>query len=147
MNNMVKADDTQDDLRDRPAAVRAGEELDIGRLREYLEPVLGQSSGALSGLSLSSWKGSQYPGGFSNLTYLLTVGTEKFVLRRPPFGSKVKSAHDMGREFRILSALENIFPYAPRPIHFCTEQDVLGCDFCPALRESSSARTIRLAWC
>lgn len=131
---MVTADDTQDDLRDRATAVRPGEELDIERLREYLAPALEQfswpvSTVPVSSWPLSSWKVSQFPGGFSNLTYLLTIGPEKFVLRRPPFGNRVKSAHDMGREFRILSALENIFPYAPRPIHFCTDQDVLGCDF------------------
>ncbi|MES3006856.1 MAG: phosphotransferase family protein [Pseudomonadota bacterium] len=121
---MVTAGATQEDLRDRPTAVRAGEELDIARLREYLGPVLGQSS-----LPMSAWEISQFPAGFSNLTYLLTVGSEKFVLRRPPFGSTVKSAHDMGREFRILSALAPAFPYAPNPLHFCTDQDVLGCDF------------------
>jgi aminoglycoside phosphotransferase (APT) family kinase protein len=123
---MVVMDDSQDDLRDRPTAVRAGEELDVARLREYLTPALGLS---LSALPQSAWRVTQFPGGFSNLTYLLTVGQDQYVLRRPPFGSKVKSAHDMGREFRILSALEQVYPYAPRPLHFCTDQDVLGCDF------------------
>lgn len=111
----------QAELLDKAGAIRAGEELDIAVLRDYLAPVLG--------LPLGNLQVSQFPGGFSNLTYLLTAGTDKWVLRRPPFGSKVKSAHDMGREFRVLSALEGVYPYAPRPVHFCTDHNVLGCDF------------------
>ncbi len=108
-------------LLDKAGAVRAGEELDLDVLRDYLQPVLG---GDISALQVQ-----QFPGGFSNLTYLLSVGSQKWVLRRPPFGSKVKSAHDMGREFKILSALGDVFPYAPTPLHFCQDHDVLGCDF------------------
>lgn len=110
-----------EELLDKAGAVRPGEELDLERLREHLQPVLGGD--------LRDLKVTQFPGGFSNLTYLLSNGSNKWVLRRPPFGSKVKSAHDMGREFRILSALGPVFPYAPTPVHFCTDQDVLGCDF------------------
>jgi len=51
------------------------------------------------------------------------------VLRRPPFGSKVKSAHDMGREVRILSHLAPIWPLAPRPIRYCEDESVLGAKF------------------
>ncbi len=109
-------------LLDKATQVRAGEELDLVRLREYLRPVLGTS--------LDSLQVQQFPGGFSNLTYLLSVGEQQWVLRRPPFGSKVKSAHDMGREFKVLTALGNgVFPYAPTPIHFCQDHDILGCDF------------------
>ena len=108
-------------LVDQAQTVRQGEELDLNILREYLRPVLGS---LVDGLSVK-----QFPGGYSNLTYLLASGDQKWVLRRPPFGSKVKSAHDMGREFKILSALENVFPYAPKPIHFCEDHNVLGCDF------------------
>jgi aminoglycoside phosphotransferase (APT) family kinase protein len=108
-------------LLDRAGAVRPGEELDAQRLREYLAPVLG--------CSLRNLQISQFPGGFSNLTYLLSAGENSWVLRRPPFGSRVKSAHDMGREFRVLSALEGVFPYSPRPVHFCTDHSLLGCDF------------------
>ena len=108
-------------LVDQAQAVREGEEIDLNVLRDYLRPVLG---GLVDDLSVR-----QFPGGFSNLTYLLCSGDEKWVLRRPPFGSKVKSAHDMGREFKVLSALEKVFPYAPRPIHFCDDHSILGCDF------------------
>lgn len=101
--------------------MREGEELDLDCLRQYLEPVLGQAAATL--------EIKQFPGGFSNLTYLLSSGQDRWVLRRPPFGSKVKSAHDMSREFKILSALQKVFPYGPVPVHFCEDHDVLGCDF------------------
>ncbi|MDX1490178.1 MAG: phosphotransferase family protein [Pseudohongiellaceae bacterium] len=108
-------------LLDKAGEVRAGEELDVNLLRDYLSPILG--------LPLSDLQITQFPGGFSNLTYLLSSGDDRWVLRRPPFGSKVKSAHDMGREYTMLSALENVFPYAPSPKHFCKDHSLLGCDF------------------
>jgi len=109
-------------------AVRAGEELDIDRLRRYLGPVLDEP--------LVDLRIRQFPDGFSNLTYLLCAGgsgpsssERRWVLRRPPVGNQVKSAHDMGREFRVLQALQPVFPPAPRPLHFCDDHAVLGCDF------------------
>jgi aminoglycoside phosphotransferase (APT) family kinase protein len=78
----------------------------------------------------------QFPGGFSNLTYLVSLmdgvhgaTSREYVLRRPPFGSKVKSAHDMGREFRILSRLHPHYPAAPRPVCFCEDENVMGAKF------------------
>ena len=109
------------DLIDKAGVIRDGEELDLEALQQHLEPILGASAAEL--------QIKQFPGGFSNLTYLLSSGVEKWVLRRPPFGSKVKSAHDMSREFKILSAIQEVFPYGPKPIHFCENSDVLGCDF------------------
>ena len=109
------------DLIDRPGAIREGEELDLDALKQHLEPVLGAKAANLTV--------KQFPGGHSNLTYLLSSGDEQWVLRRPPFGSKVKSAHDMSREYRILSALQTVFPYGPVPIHFCDDHSVIGCDF------------------
>lgn len=108
-------------LQDQAGAIREGEELDLALLREHLEPVLGNR--------VANLEVTQFPGGHSNLTYLLSSGEEKWVLRRPPFGSTVKSAHDMSREYKILSALKDVFPYGPVPVHFCEDQDVLGCDF------------------
>ena len=72
---------------DKPRDIRAGEELDVAKLSAYLEREFGP--GDVSVL--------QFPGGHSNLTYLVRHGEREYVLRRPPFGSKVKSAHDMGR--------------------------------------------------
>ena len=77
------------DLLDQAGEIREGEELDVQRLKEHLRPVLGER--------VASLQIRQFPGGFSNLTYLLGCGNDKWVLRRPPFGSKVKSAHDMSR--------------------------------------------------
>ncbi|MEQ8952597.1 MAG: phosphotransferase family protein, partial [Gammaproteobacteria bacterium] len=109
------------ELIDRAGEIREGEELDLQRLRQYLQPLLGEAASAL--------QIKQFPGGFSNLTYLLSSGDQHWVLRRPPFGSKVKSAHDMSREFTILSALKGVFAYGPEPIHFCEDHDVIGSDF------------------
>lgn len=108
-------------LVDTAGAIRDGEELDLEALKQHLEPILGASVARL--------QINQFPGGFSNLTYLLSNGSEKWVLRRPPFGSQVKSAHDMSREFKILSAIKDVFPYGPKPVHFCEDRGVLGCDF------------------
>lgn len=109
------------DFLDKSSAPRAGEELDLGKLEAYLKAQLPGLDGPLSV--------EQFPSGFSNLTYLLRVGEKDLVLRRPPFGSKVKSAHDMGREFRVLSALHPIYPPAPRPLLICDDPEVMGAQF------------------
>ena len=72
---------------DQPRAVRTGEELDLAKLTAFVEKELG-AHGTVSV--------EQFPGGHSNLTYCIHHGDREYVLRRPPFGSKVKSAHDMG---------------------------------------------------
>lgn len=71
----------------------------------------------------------QFPGGSSNLTYLVRAGTEEYVLRRPPFGNTVKSAHDMSREFNVLSKLSAVYPPAPKPLLFCDDASVFGSEF------------------
>jgi aminoglycoside phosphotransferase (APT) family kinase protein len=100
--------------------VRAGEELDVTRLEPYLRQKLG-GDGALAV--------EQFPQGHSNLTYLLRWGGREMVLRRPPFGNQVKSAHDMGREYRVLSKLCTVYPPAPRPYLYCEDDSVLGVPF------------------
>ncbi|MNY49225.1 Phosphotransferase enzyme family protein [compost metagenome] len=72
---------------------------------------------------------SQFPGGASNLTYLLQYPGQEFVLRRPPFGHKAKSAHDMGREYRILNQLNSGFPYCPKAYVHCTNESIIGAEF------------------
>lgn len=106
---------------DRPAAVRPGEELDIERLDRYLKGQLPDLSGALAV--------EQFPSGFSNLTYLLRYDEQQLVLRRPPFGAKIKSAHDMGREYKILSGLIQVYPKVPRPLLYCQDESVIGAPF------------------
>lgn len=105
---------------DRAAPVRSGEEIDSARLSEYL----GAHLDLPRAIAIE-----QFPSGFSNLTYLLRCGEAEYVLRRPPFGSKVKTAHDMGREFRVLSALAPVYPKAPRPFLACDDPSVIGAPF------------------
>jgi aminoglycoside phosphotransferase (APT) family kinase protein len=72
---------------------------------------------------------TQFPGGFSNLTYCLQTATDEYVLRRPPFGANIKSAHDMGREFKVLSLLKPHYNKIPQPIVYCEDEAVLGAPF------------------
>ena len=106
---------------DQPGPIRAGEELDEGRLEKFLLQHLPASTGPLTI--------EQFPSGFSNLTYLLRLGDREWVLRRPPFGNQVKTAHDMGREYRVLSRLCDVYPPAPRPALYCNDPAVLGDEF------------------
>ena len=99
--------------------MRPGEELDVAALSAC---VAAQRGGDLS-ISVE-----QFPGGHSNLTYCVRHGDADYVLRRPPFGSKVKSAHDMGREVSVLSKLAT-YPYAPRVLAYEPTGDVLGAPF------------------
>lgn len=108
-------------LLDEAAPVRDGEALDPRRLGEYL-------AAQLPGLALPVAV-RQFPSGFSNLTYLLTAGSRELVLRRPPQGTRPKSGHDMGREFRVLSALQGVFAESPRPLHLCNDESVIGAPF------------------
>src|SRR5712691_7260232 len=109
------------DLRDHPTAVRAGEELDLARLEPFLLSHFPGSTGPLAV--------EQFPSGHSNLTYLVRLGDREMVLRRPPFGSKVKTAHDMGREYRVLSKLHSAYPAAPKVLLYCDDESILGSPF------------------
>jgi len=108
-------------LVDEPRAVRPGEEIDSAALDAFLAQALPELTGALTV--------EQFPRGFSNLTYLVVKGGRELVLRRPPRGAAIKSAHDMGREHRILSALAPAYAKAPRPLAFCEDAAVLGAPF------------------
>jgi aminoglycoside phosphotransferase (APT) family kinase protein len=109
------------DLLDHPAAIRLGEELDLAKLEPYLRRHVPTEAGALHV--------RQFPSGHSNLTYSLQFGATELVLRRPPFGSKVKSAHDMGREFRVLSKLHSVYAPAPEVLFYCEDDSILGAPF------------------
>ena len=141
---------------------RKGEEIDIERLRAFLEGELG-THGQI--------ETEQFPGGSSNLTDLVRIGrpesvpgtvvtgdregadecpvrtkyestlvsngdtpnphpeTQEYVLRRPPFGNTVKSAHDMRREFDVLTKLSKVYAPAPKPLLFCDNDAVIGSEF------------------
>jgi aminoglycoside phosphotransferase (APT) family kinase protein len=101
--------------------VRKGEEIDTQRLGAFLESELG-----LSGSEIDV---EQFPAGSSNLTYLVRVGSDEYVLRRPPFGNTVATAHDMGREFRVLSKLSAVYAPAPRPVIFADDVSIIGSEF------------------
>ncbi|MGB9181811.1 MAG: phosphotransferase family protein [Pyrinomonadaceae bacterium] len=106
--------------------VRRSEQLDWGRLEEYLRERLASSSEIDAAAPLEV---EQFHGGHSNLTYLLRFGESEFVLRRPPFGPVPPRAHDMAREFRILSAVHPVFQLAPRPVLLCEDTSVIGSIF------------------
>jgi aminoglycoside phosphotransferase (APT) family kinase protein len=109
------------DFREQPTAIRAGEELDPAKLEPFLREHFPERSGSLTI--------RQFPSGHSNLTYSVKLGDHEMVLRRPPFGSKVKTAHDMGREFRVLSKLHDVYPPAPKVLAYCDDESVLGAPF------------------
>lgn len=71
----------------------------------------------------------QFPGGASNLTYLIRYDERELVLRRPPAGVKAKSAHDMLREARVMAALKPHYPHVPSILARCDDPAVLGSDF------------------
>src|SRR5712692_8238211 len=114
--------------------VRPTEQLDWPRLAAYLREHL--LSGEMAGLGLPcdtpetpDIDVEQFPGGHSNLTYLVRYGGMELVLRRPPFGPVPPTAHDMAREYRWLSALNPVFPLAPRPYLFCDDAGIVGAIF------------------
>ncbi len=101
--------------------VRADEHLNETTLAAYLR---GKLPGSDSALTVR-----QFGGGAANLTYLLDYGTQEYVLRRPPLGPVAASAHDMTREYRVLSVLHQAFPHAPRAFLFCEDEAVIGAPF------------------
>jgi aminoglycoside phosphotransferase (APT) family kinase protein len=101
--------------------MRPGEEISVTAVETYLKDSLPGLTGALTI--------EQFPSGASNLTYLVTCGRRRMVLRRPPHGTKAATAHDMGREYKVLSALCEHWPYAPRPLAFCEDEAVMGTPF------------------
>lgn len=106
---------------DKPRTVRAGENLDEEKLLAFLSSHLQDVTGPLSV--------EQFPSGYSNLTYLVRAGVRELVLRRPPAGANIKTAHDMAREFRILSHLYPVFPKVPRPLLYCEDETITGAPF------------------
>jgi aminoglycoside phosphotransferase (APT) family kinase protein len=111
------------------AAIRPGEELDFESLYSYLKTHLPKSIPEFSFDSSVQIEVEQFPGGHSNLTYLVRLGSQEFVLRRPPFGPVAPTAHDMPREYRLLAAIHPVFPLAPRPYLLCEDEAIIGAPF------------------
>ncbi len=101
---------------DEPREVREGEELDAAAVARFL----GREEVP---------RIRQFRGGASNLTYEIAFPDRTFVLRRPPFGTKAKSAHDMRREFTIQKALKPHYPYVPEMVAYCDDPSFIGSDF------------------
>lgn len=101
--------------------VREGEELDsraVGNwLIEHGEELIGPV------------KVTQYSGGASNWTYRLQYSNADLILRRPPKGTKAKSAHDMAREYHVQRALAEFYPVVPEMRLLCQDESVIGCEF------------------
>lgn len=106
---------------DGTGPVRPGEELDLAKLDPYLRSRFPEAAGPLVV--------EQFPRGHSNLTYGIRLGERQMVLRRPPFGSSVKTAHDMGREYRVLAKLHAAYRPAPQALVYCEDESVLGAPF------------------
>jgi aminoglycoside phosphotransferase (APT) family kinase protein len=103
--------------------VRAGEELELVALERYLREHLVEFDRS------SPIEIAQFPGGHSNLTYLIRNGRQEFVLRRPPIGPVAPTAHDMPREYKLLSVINSSFPLAPKPVLLCEDASIMGVPF------------------
>jgi len=125
----------------RTKPVREGEALDWPSLDAYLKKEIP----ALSGQPVIR----QYPAGNSNLTYHLRYPNADLVVRRPPFGSKVKSAHSMSREYRIMKALKPVFAAVPEVLAYSDDESIIGAEFYVMRRvegQVAGAKTLPPAW-
>jgi aminoglycoside phosphotransferase (APT) family kinase protein len=100
--------------------VREEDRFDVAKMHEWLRPFIGVDELP---------EVMQFRSGASNLTYLLQYPGRELVLRKPPFGTKAASAHDMKREFLIQSRLQPVYPLVPTMIALCDDQAVMGSDF------------------
>ncbi|NRD70238.1 phosphotransferase family protein [Psychrobacter okhotskensis] len=116
---------TDNKVLDKGGAVREGEELDAKAVSEWLR---GQGVDVVGEPTVT-----QFSGGASNWTYRLQYGGDgdgqDLILRRPPKGTKAKSAHDMVREYTVQKALKDAYPYVPKMVALCTDEAVIGADF------------------
>ncbi|MFS0574592.1 phosphotransferase family protein [Sporosarcina sp. 179-K 3D1 HS] len=102
--------------------IRKGEELDVGNLTQFLRT-------HIEGLPEGELYIRQFGAGHSNLTYALAIGSWEAVLRRPPLGPVAPKAHDMEREFTVLSAIHPVFGTAPKPLVFSDDESIIGSPF------------------
>ncbi|MFP4208417.1 MAG: phosphotransferase family protein [Wenzhouxiangella sp.] len=109
------------DLLDRPRALRAEDRFDLEAVDAWLKTRID----GLDGLP----EVEQFARGASNLTYRLRYPDRDLILRRPPPGTKAKSAHNMVREYKVQKALRPAYPYVPRMLALCTDEAVIGSDF------------------
>ncbi|KUP98651.1 phosphotransferase family protein [Thermobifida cellulosilytica] len=96
--------------------------LDLRRLRAHLDEVR-------PGLVAGPLTGELIEGGRSNLTYSVTDGVARWVVRRPPLGHVLPTAHDMAREYRVISALAGTEVPVPGAVLLCEDETVIGARF------------------
>jgi aminoglycoside phosphotransferase (APT) family kinase protein len=96
--------------------------LDLVRFTAWFDDACpGEIGGPLDGRLIA--------GGRSNLTYEVSDGTRSWVVRRPPLGHVLATAHDMGREYRVISALRDTSVPVPLSYALCSDPDVIGAPF------------------
>ncbi|RKR85997.1 aminoglycoside phosphotransferase (APT) family kinase protein [Micromonospora pisi] len=115
MTGPDRAPAVRDDARALPG-------LGLARLAAYLDRVAPELVGG-------PLRGTVLAGGKSNLTYEVTDGRSRFVVRRPPLGHVLATAHDMGREYRVLHALAPTRVPVPGVLLHCPDPEVLGAPF------------------
>jgi aminoglycoside phosphotransferase (APT) family kinase protein len=106
---------------DATAEVRESDQLDWPALEHFLRQDLE--------LPREPMRVRQFTAGRANLTYLLSFGEKRAVFRRPPRGTIAPGAHDMHREYRVLSALWERYPRAPRPYLYSDDESIVGAPF------------------
>ncbi|TDB88737.1 phosphotransferase family protein [Actinomadura sp. KC216] len=109
--------------------------LDLGRLGDWMSLTVPGAGGPLEARLIA--------GGKSNLTYEVTGGTGTWIVRRPPLGHRLATAHDMAREYRVMAALQATGVPVPRTYALCQDEDVLGAPF--YVMERVRGRTYRFA--
>lgn len=120
-NDETNHTETNNEILDKGGEVREGEELDTQAISAWLRA---------QGVDIQGEPTvTQFSGGASNWTYRLQYENQDLILRRPPKGTKAKSAHDMVREYTVQKALKDAYPYVPKMIVLCTDEEVIGADF------------------
>lgn len=112
---------TETTLIDRPKALRDEDRFDVEAVDSWLKARID----GLEGVP----EVEQFARGASNLTYRLRYANRDLILRRPPPGTKARSAHNMVREYKVQKALKPAFPHVPEMLALCTDPDVIGSDF------------------
>jgi aminoglycoside phosphotransferase (APT) family kinase protein len=120
------------------APIRDEEGFDHARVKAFLREHIGELVGD------NEIVFDQFPGGAANLTYRAVAGDVELVLRRAPLGPVAKGAHDMEREYRVLSRLWREFPQAPRAYAYCSDAEIMGKPF--FVMERRHGWVIRAAW-
>lgn len=114
---------TEQSAIDKAVKVRDEDALPIDNIKAYLASILSDFN------EHDDIEILQYPSGASNLTYEIKATDNSLILRTAPKGANIKSAHDMGREYQVLSRLGSHFNYCPTPIAHCTDDNVIGREF------------------